>query len=188
MVKYIAEKEAKEQAKVKKVNFRDKVLGWKLFSMTTIMDDSKKHSQTLKDDLFMRVFLGDICLRPSCHDCHYAKFPRIADITLGDYWGIQTIHPEFDDDKGASLVLINSKSGQSAWDKIQSQITAIPSNLETAIKHNPSVHKSPLPHKNRTQFFAALDASSLSKLASTYCPKASIWRRVLRKLKRVIKS
>ena len=135
----------------------------------------------------MRVFLRDICSRPSCYDCHYAKFPRVADITLADYWGIQTIHPEFDDDKGASLVLINSKSGQSAWDKIQSQITAIPSNLETAIKHNPSVHKSPLPHKNRAQFFAALDASSLSKLASTYCPKASIWRRVLRKVRRVLK-
>lgn len=121
----------------------------------------------------MRVFLRDICLRPSCYDCHYAKFPRVADITLADYWGIQSIHPEFDDDKGASLVLISSKSGQNAWDKIQNQITALPSHLETAIKHNPSVHKSPLPHKNRAAFFAALDTSSLSKLASTYCPKLS---------------
>lgn len=194
--RYVQEKEFQENAQLKQIYFRDKILGWKLFSMTRVIEYSpgeavlpvlKRKSETLQKDLFMRAFLRNICLRPSCHSCHYAKFPRIADITLGDYWGIQTIHPAFDDDKGTSLVLLNSSKGIQAWNDIQSQITAIETDLETAIRFNPSVHKSCQPDKNRTKFFAELETKPFHELVEKYCKKPSIVQRVWNKFKSVLR-
>ena len=47
-------------------------------------------------------------IRKSCFSCKYSDIPRIADLTVGDYWGI----PSKDDDgKGTSVVIVNSEKG-----------------------------------------------------------------------------
>jgi coenzyme F420-reducing hydrogenase beta subunit len=191
--RYVQEKEFQDKAQLKQIYFRDKKHGWKSYSVTRVMACSTgealspvldRKSETLKENSFMRAFLRNICLRPSCHNCHYAKFPRIADITLGDYWGIQTIHPEFDDDKGTSLVLLNSSKGIQAWNDIQNQITAMETDLETAIRFNPSVHKSCQPDKSRMKFFAELETKPFHELVEKYCKKPSMVQRVWDKFKR----
>ena len=100
--KYIDEIENSQSARVLSTSFRDKRKGWRLFSMTSSLSslngDNYQIAKTLREDKFMRVFLQNICLNLSCSDCKYAKLPRIADITLGDYWNIAKIHPEMDDD------------------------------------------------------------------------------------------
>ena len=57
---------------------------------------------------YMRLFLSRICQNVSCDDCRYRKKPRIADITQGDYWRVSKYHPEMNDNKGASVVLLNT--------------------------------------------------------------------------------
>ena len=59
----------------------------------------------------MRLFLNRICQNTSCDGCHYRKLPRIADITLGDYWGISRYHPEMNDNKGTSTENSSKKWG-----------------------------------------------------------------------------
>ena len=63
-------------------------------------------------DSFMRMFLRNYCLRPSCYECE-AKLVRCADLTLADFWGINFVAPEMNDNKGVSLVIIRSQRGQS---------------------------------------------------------------------------
>ena len=46
-----------------------------------------------------------------------------GDITIADYWGIENAAPEFDDNKGVSLVLINNDKGNKIFDAIKEQIT-----------------------------------------------------------------
>ena len=60
---------------------------------------------------YMRLFLSRICQNVSCDDCHYRKKPRIADITQGDYWRVSKYHPEMNDNKGTSVVLLNTTPG-----------------------------------------------------------------------------
>ena len=60
---------------------------------------------------YMRLFLSHICQNVSCDDCHYRKKPRIADITQGDYWRVSKYHPEMNDNKGTSVVLLNTTPG-----------------------------------------------------------------------------
>lgn len=57
----------------------------------------------------MRGFLNNLYLRPSCYNCKSKNGVSHADLTIGDFWGVNTVIPKFDDDKGVSLVLVNSK-------------------------------------------------------------------------------
>nr|WP_321399026.1 Coenzyme F420 hydrogenase/dehydrogenase, beta subunit C-terminal domain [uncultured Desulfobacter sp.] len=192
--KYIEECESDRRGKVTQVFFRDKISGWKSYSMTTVMEyDSQKTvfddrnqrcSMTLHQDPFLRVFLQDICLRPSCHECIYARFPRVADITLADYWGVAYVHPEMDDDRGTSLVLLNSQKGRLLWDNIQDTVKAVSTDLDEAVQYNPSAYSSHAPHKDRDVFFNELDAEPLSILIGRYCKKGPFFKRIFRKLKK----
>lgn len=60
------------------------------------------------------------CLRPSCYRCDFRQEERFADITLADFWGIDRVVPEMNDDRGTSLVLIHTPRGQAIWEEISS--------------------------------------------------------------------
>ena len=60
----------------------------------------------------MKGFLSNLYLRPSCHDCKCKDGKHHSDISLGDFWGIDKFNPSFDDDKGVSLVLVNTEKGE----------------------------------------------------------------------------
>lgn len=180
--KYVAEIEKDKSAFVKSTRFRDKRNGWRLFSMTlslnTVSGDCFQFSKTLREDRFMRVFLQNICLNKSCFDCHYGKLPRIADITLGDYWNIAKVHPQMDDDKGISVVLLNTAHGKALFDSVSFQMTLCDSMVEYAIAGNHCIIRSSKPHPKRADFFANLDRYSLNQLIKKYCPWPSLSKRV----------
>ena len=175
--KYIAEIEKENSAHVLSSKFRDKRVGWRLFSMTsslnTISGDCFRFSKTLREDKFMRVFLQNICLNSSCVDCKYGKLPRIADITLGDYWNIAGVHPEMDDNKGTSVVLLNTNHGKALFNSGADGMILCESKLEYAIAGNACIVRSSKPHPKRIEFFADLDKCSLDELIKMYCPYPS---------------
>ena len=87
----------------------------------------------------MRLFLSRICQNTSCDGCHYRKQPRIADITLGDYWGISKYHPEMNDNKGTSVVLLNTTPGSILFESVADKVVQCDSNIENAIAGNPCI-------------------------------------------------
>lgn len=180
--KYIDEIEKENSAKVLSSLFRDKKMGWRLFSMTSSLSSSSRGyfqvSKTLRDDKFMRVFLQNICLNSSCADCKYGKLPRVADITLGDYWNIAGVHPEMDDNKGTSVVLLNTDHGRALFDSVADCIVQCESKVDYAIAGNPCIVTSTKPHPKRLEFFADLDKNSLDELIKKYCPFPSPLKRV----------
>lgn len=195
--KYIRELEMSGN-KVINSNFRDKISGWKKYSMTNIMDKKngnniQRCSKILSEDLFMESFLDNLCLNTSCTECKYGVLPRIADITLGDYWGVAKYHPEMDDDKGTSVVLINTTHGEELFNaaKITAEstptMTICESKLEYAIAGNPCIVRSSHVHENRDSFMAALDSATLSELLKKFNPPPNIVYRVIRKIYRGFK-
>lgn len=180
--KYIGEIEKDKSALVKSSRFRDKRNGWRLYSMTsslnTISGDCFQFSKTLREDKFMKVFLENICLNKSCADCHYGKVPRIADVTLGDYWNIASVHPEMDDDKGTSVVLLNSAHGEKLFSAISEKVRSCESYLDKAIAGNPCIVHSSKQHPKRAEFFVELDSKSLAKLIKKFCPPTPLLKRI----------
>lgn len=170
---------------VKSVNFRDKSIGWKKFSMRVKFDNSEL-SEPFYNNKYMNLFLGNICLRPSCYDCHFKSLVRPSDITIGDCWGIENYKPELDDDKGASVVLINSEKGLRFFEKISENLIYSKAETDKALPPTADSRKSVAVHFNRKKFFVALQQENdFDKLVKYLEP--SIIRKVVRKSKRIIK-
>ncbi len=168
------------------ISFRNKDNGWKEYNVNFVYKDSEYKNNHNKD-LYIKAFLQDIALRDSCYSCSFKKKNRVSDITLADFWGIENIIPEMDDNKGTSLVIVNSNKGRELFEKIKDKITYKEVNFEEAIRYNPSMTKSVEINKNRDKFFDNLDSIEFDKLVKKYANKNNMLSRALRKIKRIIK-
>lgn len=175
--KYIKELEKEESAIVETSRFRDKRKGWNGYMLQHCFKSGKSVSEYHNQSKYMRLFLSRICQNLSCDDCHYRKLPRVADITLGDYWGVSKYHPEMDDDKGTSVVLLNTEHGVDLFNSISDKINQCESKVEYAIAGNPCIVRSSKQHPKRTEFFANLDKYTLDQLIKMYCPFPSPLKR-----------
>ncbi len=154
--KYLEYREAKAASKTKKAFFRHKEYGWKKFSMQFIFSNSHKYTKPLTDDLYMRAFLRNLSLRPSCYSCSFKNKFRKSDFTLADFWGIEHLHPELDDDKGISLVLVNSAKARDIFNDLKGKLKYKETDFEKAIQFNSAMIESVSPHKDREEFFGAI--------------------------------
>lgn len=125
--------ENKHQKKISKVDFRDKTKSWKKHYESFLFQDNTK----VKSEVYTDLFYKHIMLRPSCGVCKYTNFNRPSDLTLGDYWGWENLAPSFNkDDKGCSLVLVNTPKGKDYFDAIAPQFHLIVSSPDRCLQHN----------------------------------------------------
>lgn len=75
----------------------------------------------MHNNVYMQMFLRNYCLRPACYECH-AKTVKLADMTIGDFWGIDKISLEMDDNQGVSLVIIRTQVGAEAFVGIKEEL------------------------------------------------------------------
>ena len=146
------------------IQVRNKTEGWKMFSLqiTYTDNDGKKKifRETLDDNIFMKCFLNNLCLRPSCYQCPSRSGKSDSDITLGDLWGAQHICQEIDDDKGLSLVILRKEQ-----ELPQCNIIEIPYNK--ALKYNPSIERDVHEPKRRRKFFRLFHKNGVCKATQT---------------------
>ena len=118
--KHIKEKEEKNGKKIVNVNFRSKVTGWSKFSIEYEYEDGSTESFIAREDSFMKDFLKDIYLRESCYNCvSKMDCKNSADILLGDFWGINHVNKDADDDKGISAVITCTDKGSKLLERIE---------------------------------------------------------------------
>lgn len=139
--KYLDVLEKRAGAPAREVFFRSKERGWKNYLMSIIFENGKKYRRPPVLDPYMRAFLADLCLRPSCYQCRYKGINRQADITLADFWGVQHIQPKMDDNKGTSLVLIHSEKGEHLLRHIYEKAKVETIQISNAIQYNPAAVK-----------------------------------------------
>ena len=184
--KYLEYREKRKNSKIKKVEFRNKEKGWHLYNLRISYENDEVYERNQRDDIFMKAFLRNTILRDSCYQCYFKKINRMSDITLADFWGIEKVLPEMDDNKGVSLVITNTKKGEELLEKITSNIISKEIKLEDAIKFNKSFTESAPMDKNREKFFENLDKIDFEKLVKKYTNKPNILIRVVRKMKSLI--
>lgn len=149
------------------INFRDKISGWKNYSFTINLDGiSEKGSKgsiiwshIFWHDPFMKAFLNNLVLRPSCYHCTSKHGRSGSDITISDWWGIKEYQRknEIDDDKGLCVVMLNSTEGQSYFDKFEVEKLEISMNEATPC--NGGFHEYIIAHPQRESFFKMLDSA-----------------------------
>lgn len=150
-------------------SFRRKDEGWRRYSLSLCFTGSdKEYRQTLDKDLYMKAFLSNICLRPSCYSCHSKTLNRNSDITLADFWSIEKVLPDFSDDKGISLVMVNSKKGALLFDEIRNNLCFKEADINETIKYNSSVYKSVAMPKRRNRFLGKVNGADFGILVKKY--------------------
>lgn len=151
---YIRYLEQQTGRHIKNIYFREKRPGWYIFGMKVVFSDKSLYRNDTYHDPFIRGFLRNFFLRPSCYQCKYANEKRPADITLADFWGYHdTCKADRDDDRGISMVMINTSNGQFLYDLASNQMQSFPRNRREAVKGNPALqHPFPAPD-NRTEFW-----------------------------------
>ena len=90
--------------------------------------------QTLKTDLWNKLYFGNFIVRPSCHNCQFTHYNRVGDITIGDSWGINKYYPNFHANEMTSLLLVNTNKGTFLYDKISQEIDKIEITKEESIQ------------------------------------------------------
>lgn len=176
------EKQKSEQ--IESICFRDKSTGWTTYSFTSIFKNGRAY--TTRDSQYMKAFLSNLCLRPSCYECAFKTKVRQSDITLADFWGIDNIMPEMNDEKGTSLILINSPKGKELFDAIKNDITYKETEMDEAIKYNSSAIKSASLPKNRNSFIVDVRNKGFEKASKKHL-KTPFLIRLKRKIKSLLK-
>lgn len=169
-LKYIDMLERQYGSKATAIKFKNKKWGWHNFSMRVTFENGKEYCKDRYHDLFFIGYLqaGNFT-RPSCYHCHFKGFPQKSDITLADFWGIEKIDPSMDQDKGTSLVMLNSDKGVNLFESIKEEIEWRQFTLEDASRCNPAMN-TPLQasNSNRYEFFEALDKIPFDKVAKKF--------------------
>lgn len=137
---------------------------------------------------FMRGFLGDIYLRPSCYACHIKCGSSGADISIADYNGIKKIHPEWFDDKGVGLAFIHSGKGLDAL--AATGIKATETTLEDATAENKSYWQPTALPQYRQKFFDMIKSDMTVEEAVERCLRKPLpirtWKKFSRKIRNIL--
>ena len=171
------------------IGFRDKEMsGWKKFSFVvrgrsahgadqnSVLLSAKHYENT-----FMRGFLSDVYLRPSCYRCRCKNGVSHSDLTIADFWGVNQLMPDFDDDKGVGLILVNTDKGKAMFECLDMEIR--PSTVEDARRFNNGFKEELKAHPKRKEFFRDLSEGKSVAEAVERALHVSVLRKVLRKIK-----
>lgn len=181
---YLSFLEKKYKSPIIQVNFRNKIkFGWAAhFETYTFSNgvEKDKHGYTY-------LFYKHIMLRKSCEKCPYTNLQRPSDITLADFWGWEKTNPSLNkDNKGISLLFLNTQKGQNLFNLIKNRLYTTPAELKNCLQGNlkrPSKADSSrdkfeydYSHKGFKYVFYKYGEDSLKYKAYT------IWKRVINKL------
>lgn len=116
---------------------------WDFQQMLIITEDMKTE---LKRDRwfnpFWSIWLKHLMSRPSCYECPFTNRERVADITLGDLWGVHIYCPElYGKNGGASLVIGNTEIGKSVIAKAAKNMYGHELKFEDALKYQGPMRK-----------------------------------------------
>ena len=162
-----------DDGKILDINMRDKEQGWDITQRAiSVTTTTSEYSFNPADDSFRQAFLANLSINDPCVNCKFNKLPRVADVTMGDFWGVDDFDKSLNDGKGTSIVLINSPKGEKYFDKIveheQPLIKDVP--IEVAVRQNANIIRSSKPHHKRKQFFkdVAKGSKTLEALNKKY--------------------
>lgn len=168
------------------IEFRNKRLkGWKEYCLVVHFNKGFTLSKIHYNDSYMRGFISNIYLRPSCYQCKCKNGVSHSDLTIADFWGINILMPEFDDDKGVALVLLNTQKGETIFTKLDMDIRI--SSLKDAQKFNGGFKEEIKRHTKREYFFKKINNNFSVENTIIEVLKIPLSIRMINKISRIAK-
>lgn len=167
---------------------KNKELGWRSLTKKTMFENGKSHYGIKGKDYYSRAYHSDMISRPSCYDCKFKGYPRIADITLADFWGGEKVAKELDDNIGTSAVLISSRKGFDFFNTASKRLIKKDINIRDIEPFNIALNSSlKMPRYDRVQFFNDLDNMRFDAFGDKYFPIKKNKHQLFKNLKSILK-
>lgn len=185
------------KAEISQVFFRDKSTGWKQycfnikgFLMFKRANTEKREKFDFREfssqNLFMKGFIGDLYLRPSCFSCPSKELKSGSDITIADFWGVNITIPEIDDDKGISLVFCNTKKGEDFFENLP-HLFKKETDYLSAVKYNSAIISSVSEPPKRGIFYQNYSKGMSFKRNIISCTRLPLIILIKKEIKQLIK-
>ena len=168
--KRIKEVEDIFESKMQSIKYKSKTNGWDISSIDYNLERINK-TYKFSDDPMMNLFIDNYILRESCYDCPAKGKNNLADIILGDFWGIYDIDRNFFDHAGVSAIIINTEAGKKLFNSIKDNLNVRNVNIEDIAKYNPSLVKSATKPLERNVIFKELSKNTFQMVDKAYNKK-----------------
>ncbi|WP_242941688.1 Coenzyme F420 hydrogenase/dehydrogenase, beta subunit C-terminal domain [Parasporobacterium paucivorans] len=166
--KYLHEMEERYKDKIHRIEFRNKEAGWSTYQVKITMGH-RIYVGKNQDDNYMQLFLQDVCLRPSCERCAFKLYSQVSDLVLGDFWGIDNVYPELNDQKGISAVVVRTVKGKELMRSISKDLVLKECTLKNITDGNPgAAHSVLVDQDKRRGVFEHMEALSMDELKKKY--------------------
>ena len=172
-----------KENKLKNIYFRDKKDGWDNFNVKIELKNEQNFYIPAKKDIYMKAFLSNISLRESCYKCQFRDKCDMADITIGDFWGVNKIRPDLNDNKGISIIIARTRKGIKLIENCKNNLEIEEGiDKDEIIKFNPCIQRSVNRPKQRENFYKNIDNLSFEELVDKNLPRENFIKRVLKKV------
>ena len=170
---------------------KNKRKGWSCFGTYFRFENGREFYKDRYHNPMTIMFIGkNMNTRDCCFSCQYRTVPRVADITVGDFWGITGVNKE-DYFNGVSLLMVNSLKGKQLLNKASELLECQKRTLEEVAHGNPALQKDPIKSELIGQFREDLDRMPFGDVMKKYVNKKDIgqkkWRHRLSKVKKALK-
>lgn len=186
---YRKEKEEREGKKIIDLVFRDKSAGWSHNQYKITYDDCSVEKESSTQQLFHAGYLSGLFYRPSCGCCRFASLPRVADITLADYWRYEGRFRKPGCDLGVSLITVNNEKGHMLLQQSAKYMDYDVTERNLALSSCKHLDEHPSENPDRANFFSAFHEEGYYVAASKYITNDSntpLARRIVRKILRIM--
>lgn len=182
---YLDETEKRDDISIVDYRFRDKSVSWGTnfcYSYYKNNDSARKirvrHCPREASSYMINYLKGNI-FRENCYQCSLSCDERVSDFTFGDYWEIETEHPEFVTKskpsivlrQGVSCILVNTKKAEYFLGKISSEMVLYKVTFESIASHNGNLCRSSKRGRGRDAFLQTYRESGYSAVEDTYRKK-----------------
>lgn len=177
---------------IKAIDFRHKRFGWDASYLNISLKDGgslpspgglfkycKGFLNRSKGRFFRLIYrlpftISNLYERPSCHACAFKGKRKYADFTMADLWGVKEIMPEMYDDKGVSLLMINSPKAQAVFNDLAENLLYKGISLEAIAKYNPYFLRSTSSSPYRKEFFKSFRTGESFYKIMSRCKKRGV--------------
>lgn len=151
---------------INRVFFKDKRAGWHKGEWRMLIEDENgEHLCRGLDNLFFNTYITHLSARPSCFNCIFRQCRHISDVTIADCWGIETLYPEFDDNKGCTSFIIQSEKGELLFDSLVDKTESIEFGIHNVRNYNRHINTQPNIPNNYWQFLSDYKIKGFIKAA-----------------------
>ena len=173
----------RKSGRIQGFNFRSKYYGWSIPAYE-IKTDRKNIINKHKDNIYHLMFGYHVSLRDSCYNCHFRRHERVADLSLGDFWGIEQYYPSVQTSDGISAVIVNTENGQKLID--DAEVFLEPCSMEEIYHKNKWMITNFDRPKEQIEFISDYKTLNSTNFIRKYEIKFKVINRIKRIVRRVI--